>query len=51
MKKERRVALQLIRNLLPFHVLNISVSVKTKSLNKIDLEDFELIGYIHHISV
>lgn len=46
-----QVQLQLSRHPLPFPVLEISDSIKSKTLEEISLEDFKLIGYMSHSAI
>ncbi len=42
---------QLSRKPLPFPVLVVKDSVKTKQIDQVTIEDFEIIGYLHHPSI
>lgn len=46
-----QVKLQLSRSPLPFPHLKISEAVKTKAIEDINIDDFELIGYLYHPSI
>jgi len=46
-----QVNLQLSRSPLPFPVLEISDAVREKAFEDITVEDFEVVGYIHHPTI
>ena len=46
-----QVKTQLERTPLPFPVLRIDDSVADKSFDDITLDDFELVGYLHHPAI
>jgi dihydrofolate reductase/thymidylate synthase len=46
-----QVQLQLSRNPLPFPVLKVNEQVKNKTFDELTLNDFEIIGYLHHPSI
>jgi len=43
--------LQLSRKPLPFPVVEVSESIKNKTFDEITLDDFDVIGYLHHPSI
>jgi dihydrofolate reductase/thymidylate synthase len=46
-----QVKLQISRNILPFPILELSDSIKTKNINEITIDDFNLVGYLHHSAI
>jgi thymidylate synthase len=48
---EEAIKIQLSRSPLPFPVLGVNDSVKNKKIEEIEVEDFELIGYIYHPAI
>lgn len=46
-----QVKLQLSRNPLPFPILELNKSIKNKEFEEIEIEDFNLIGYLYHPSI
>lgn len=46
-----QVQLQLSRKPLPFPVLVVKDTVKNKAIDDVSLDDFDLIGYLHHPSI
>jgi thymidylate synthase len=46
-----QVLLQLSRDPLPFPVLEVSDTIKDKKIEDITMDDFSLVGYLHHPSI
>jgi thymidylate synthase len=46
-----QVKLQLCRKPLPFPVLIVRESVKEKPIDEITIDDFDIVGYLHHPSI
>lgn len=46
-----QVDLQLQRQPFPFPILRISKGIKTKTIHQVCLDDFEVIGYLHHPAI
>ena len=46
-----QVKLQLTRKPLPFPVLELNDSIKEKEFEDITIDDFNLVGYLHHPTI